>query len=369
MFKSKKVRQLLIAYFVVILLFALLYYLISLSTNGLAISINDETMVSQIFLELKESVGNSDTAHRSSNYKLLNIINDYNNETHVASYMDYSFVSKYDFSGTQFPILPDFSKDYDYQDSPGFIELRQVFYYGSNEFADQKIPMEWADYYYHYYKDKSYNSFSINSVTDAIYVEYDKVNSKSYILEVELYQVTNEYYSDSSVFNDYHVPGYSWKTFDVVSTETIQLLIEERDLLQLMEFEEGVRKGLHDICNSLVLNSKPFQLIFGDNEQETNVDFIMNFDNFLPLLMQSSSYPDDLPYKLQEIMNDKKVGTFCDYFYFSVVSITTLGFGDMVPNTTAIRFLVVIEAILGLLIMGGIITHAFESKTKFAIQN
>lgn len=51
-------------------------------------------MVSQIFLELKESVGNSDTAHRSSNYKLLNIINDYNNETHVASYMDYSFVSE-----------------------------------------------------------------------------------------------------------------------------------------------------------------------------------------------------------------------------------------------------------------------------------
>lgn len=51
--------------------------------------------------------------------------------------------------------------------------------------------------------------------------------------------------------------------------------------------------------------------------------------------------------------SNEAVNDFCDAFYFSVVTITSLGFGDIYPAAgTTGRFLVAIEAILGILIIG-----------------
>lgn len=50
---------------------------------------------------------------------------------------------------------------------------------------------------------------------------------------------------------------------------------------------------------------------------------------------------------------NERINDFCDAFYFSVVTITSLGFGDIYPATgTAGRYLVAAEAILGILIIG-----------------
>ena len=47
------------------------------------------------------------------------------------------------------------------------------------------------------------------------------------------------------------------------------------------------------------------------------------------------------------------INNFCDAFYFSVVTITSLGFGDIYPAAGAAgRYLVATEAILGILIIG-----------------
>jgi voltage-gated potassium channel len=42
------------------------------------------------------------------------------------------------------------------------------------------------------------------------------------------------------------------------------------------------------------------------------------------------------------------------------VTITTLGFGDITPNDTRVRILVMIEAFLGLLIAGGLASVLFS---------
>ena len=48
--------------------------------------------------------------------------------------------------------------------------------------------------------------------------------------------------------------------------------------------------------------------------------------------------------------------TFWACFYFSVVTFTTLGFGDVVPDNTAARFLVTLEVIFGYVMLGGLIS-------------
>ncbi len=48
--------------------------------------------------------------------------------------------------------------------------------------------------------------------------------------------------------------------------------------------------------------------------------------------------------------------TFWDCFYFSVVTFTTLGFGDVVADNIAARFLVTLEVIFGYVMLGGLIS-------------
>ena len=48
--------------------------------------------------------------------------------------------------------------------------------------------------------------------------------------------------------------------------------------------------------------------------------------------------------------------TFWGCFYFSIVTFTTLGFGDVVANNAAARFLVTLEVIFGYVMLGGLIS-------------
>ena len=52
---------------------------------------------------------------------------------------------------------------------------------------------------------------------------------------------------------------------------------------------------------------------------------------------------------------------FLNMFYYSVVTFTTLGFGDIIPKTTTAAMCVTIEVILGYVMLGGLIT-IFASK-------
>ena len=44
------------------------------------------------------------------------------------------------------------------------------------------------------------------------------------------------------------------------------------------------------------------------------------------------------------------------YLYFSVVTLTTLGYGDIVPNSTTGQILVIVEVCIGYMLLGGLIS-------------
>ena len=52
---------------------------------------------------------------------------------------------------------------------------------------------------------------------------------------------------------------------------------------------------------------------------------------------------------------------FLTMFYYSVVTFTTLGFGDIIPKTSTAALCVTVEVILGYVMLGGLIT-IFASK-------
>lgn len=48
--------------------------------------------------------------------------------------------------------------------------------------------------------------------------------------------------------------------------------------------------------------------------------------------------------------------TFFDFLYFSVITQTTVGYGDILPNKTEVRLVVMLQIILGLLLLGFVVT-------------
>ena len=48
--------------------------------------------------------------------------------------------------------------------------------------------------------------------------------------------------------------------------------------------------------------------------------------------------------------------TFSSAFYFSIVTFTTLGFGDVITANRAARVMVTLEVILGYVMLGGLIS-------------
>lgn len=51
-----------------------------------------------------------------------------------------------------------------------------------------------------------------------------------------------------------------------------------------------------------------------------------------------------------------------DFIYFSVVTITTLGYGDILPNSKLIRLFIMIESISGVTLMGILISSIFRDE-------
>ncbi len=73
---------------------------------------------------------------------------------------------------------------------------------------------------------------------------------------------------------------------------------------------------------------------------------------FVSIMENSISFLDDSAIVLKEIDNGKFKYPLWNFLYFSVVTITTLGYGDILPNSTLVRTLVMFEVVSGVIIMG-----------------
>lgn len=55
---------------------------------------------------------------------------------------------------------------------------------------------------------------------------------------------------------------------------------------------------------------------------------------------------------------------FIDFFYFSTITQATVGYGDMLPNSTFIRFLVALQTLIGIFITIIMVTYSYDLYRK-----
>lgn len=62
--------------------------------------------------------------------------------------------------------------------------------------------------------------------------------------------------------------------------------------------------------------------------------------------------------------NKQIIWSFWDFFYFSAITQATVGYGDILPNSTMVRLFVVLQVLIGLLMLGISINIVFGSKVN-----
>ncbi len=82
------------------------------------------------------------------------------------------------------------------------------------------------------------------------------------------------------------------------------------------------------------------------------------------VLRNSVNLIDDSVSALHAITSGKYAYPLTDFLYFSAVTITTTGYGDILPRTTKIRTLVMIESLLGIITVGAFISSLFMANTR-----
>ncbi|WP_432666786.1 potassium channel family protein [Wukongibacter baidiensis] len=79
-------------------------------------------------------------------------------------------------------------------------------------------------------------------------------------------------------------------------------------------------------------------------------------------LSKSYNLQDNSIWQFKEIEMGKVPYQIMDFLYFSAVTITTLGYGDILPNSTIIRCMVMLQTLSGLIIIGIFISRLLDKE-------
>lgn len=77
---------------------------------------------------------------------------------------------------------------------------------------------------------------------------------------------------------------------------------------------------------------------------------------------------DECPKRLDDIINGDYSYPLTDFLYFSAITITTVGFGDILPNNTYVRSLVMLESLLGLILIDIFVSFSFAALSSVRAQ-
>lgn len=176
---------------------------------------------------------------------------------------------------------------------------------------DKTIGEMWANYYYLLLQGKGITHMRIDSAEEQV------INNKitAYKLRISLYKINSMNTDDSYIV-----------------------------------YKKGDSKKL-DKIDTVIVWIKDYPLIEDEFLKKDYKFYPLSF-YFTVLMENSMSFLDDSPLILKSVATGNFKYPLWNFMYFSSVTITTLGYGDILPNSTIVRILVMFETILGVVIIG-----------------
>ncbi len=178
----------------------------------------------------------------------------------------------------------------------------------NNSFID-KIGYEWAAYYIEMLLSNNYNRYDIEEISDVTLFR----NGNSRIKEVKYKYII------------LHVSGENNKDVQLI------LLINDKD------FQDNI------------INNVDLDL------SEKNLYKINDLSYILPYCVNYLDYQYDVAMKVK---NTKP--SIWDCLYFSTITITSTGYGDILPNSETIRVAVILEVISGIIVIGLFLSALYD---------
>jgi len=198
-----------------------------------------------------------------------------------------------------------------------------------------KIASQWGEFYKNFYEEQGYEVFRVVSI------KYDSIGSYDVFIQIFNVDGNVEEYEDYEKISE-----------NQYKIENLFFTIELDD-----EFDGNIDAYLEHVLPPT--GSSTEALLKAEND-----DLLYPLHYMTSILYSADSFPDDKAYVLQNIVSGDVQYRLLDFVYFSMVTATTLGYGDILPNSSEIRSLVMTETFLGLILMGAIVAFAFsEYKT------
>lgn len=197
-----------------------------------------------------------------------------------------------------------------------------MLHYKIGENGAEVLGMDWLRYYFAQWSQQGYNYYKIEIIEDAnIYA-----TKKAKVIKLILCEIPEETFTRITPSQYITLPN-SYENY-VVGRKEYYITLDEK-----------------------VIES---------------VDFSLFYPLYDDLYILSNTYNclDEAPLVVYEYETNKQFKyPLADFLYFSAVTISTLGYGDILPNSTVIRVLVMTEVLFGM-IMIAIIASAFYDYFK-----
>lgn len=188
-------------------------------------------------------------------------------------------------------------------------EFVPIFFNGTqHSIYYTRIGTDWAEYYLKKLELEGYNEYKITILKKSDPIIFDKKYTKVKI-------------------NFYDIP----RDIDVIGATSLP----EKYLNKTKEYYIWVDNVILEGDDPLL------SIIYGENRYN-------EISNIKELLSYSINYPEDDIKALRDINTNFKY-PIVDFLYFSAITITTLGYGDILPNSSMVRGFVMIETLLGVI--------------------
>lgn len=270
----------------------------------------------------------------------------------IEQFINNNTVSKYDLAKLKEVIVEVINKDYSYQDIIVITKPHETFENIVGEYYIISVPMQ--------------------AEGDTIHVEMHKLLEHDFD-NLYINNIHGSIHSIGSEWGEYYTRmylenGISTFAFEEIDEEILlyqqgQSIFPKTEYVYLKcNLYKHFSKDAYD-CINIIIDAQAYSQV----SERIVVNDRYNISDLYYFIQNSVIYIDN---QVNCAIKAKNVSPgFWDCLYFSALSMITTGYGDVLPNSTCVRVVVMFEILYGLVIMGLIMSYLYDGIKDGVIKN